>query len=284
MGIPLNNILNLSEDQIRNSKIELNMLYGKNGQPFIDRWLELPEEERSIGAPGVTSYWGWYGKQRNFHEGQWVFSFVRLYRGNEWLFVSAAEVLGVPKGRQAEVEILKAYEPLFGRMVIHLEKGQTFGRYCFNLEKYLGVATVREILPVIYSGETFQGYDHVSLPFSKLDRIFKREILPSYHDALESVTGVYCLTDRKTGKLYIGSATGAGGVAQRWGNYLDSAHGGNKKLRELYDREGKEYFEQNFDFTLLEYFGLSYDPEKILEREQWWKDCLDTRVHGYNDN
>ena len=102
--------------------------------------------------------------------------------------------------------------------------------------------------------------------------------------ALESVTGVYCLTDRKTGKLYIGSATGAGGVAQRWGNYLDSAHGGNKKLRELYDREGKEYFEQNFVFTLLEYFGLSYDPEKILEREQWWKDCLDTRVHGYNDN
>ena len=93
-----------------------------------------------------------------------------------------------------------------------------------------------------------------------------------------------CLTDTKTGKLYVGSATGEGGVAARWGSYLDSKHGGNKKLRELYEREGEGYFRENFEFTLLEYFGMSYDPQKVLEREQWWKDCLDTRAHGYNDN
>ena len=29
---------------------------------------------------------------------------------------------------------------------------------------------------------------------------------------------------------------------------------------------------------------MSYDPQKVLERESWWKDCLDTRRHGYNDN
>lgn len=108
--------------------------------------------------------------------------------------------------------------------------------------------------------------------------------MPSYHDALESVTGVYCLTDTKNGKIYIGSATGEGGVAARWGSYLDSKHGGNKKLRELYEREGERYFRENFEFTLLDYFGMSYDPRKVLEREQWWKDCLDTRRHGYNDN
>lgn len=79
-------------------------------------------------------------------------------------------------------------------------------------------------------------------------------------------------------------ATGEGGVAARWGGYLNSKHGGNKKLRELYEREGEEYFQRYFEFTLLEYFGMSYDPLKVLEREQWWKNCLDTRVHGYNDN
>ncbi|HJF46324.1 GIY-YIG nuclease family protein, partial [Thermophilibacter provencensis] len=156
--------------------------------------------------------------------------------------------------------------------------------YVFNLDSYLNEATVKEILPALYSGDTFSGYDRVHLPYAKLDRIFRREIMPSYYDALESVTGVYCLTDTRTGKLYIGSATGEGGVAARWGNYLDSKHGGNKKLRELYDREGEEYFRENFEFTLLEYFGMSYDPQKVLEREQWWKDCLDTRAHGYNDN
>lgn len=40
----------------------------------------------------------------------------------------------------------------------------------------------------------------------------------------------------------------------------------------------------NSCFTLLEYFGLSYDPIKILEREQYWKKCLDTIRNGYNDN
>lgn len=52
------------------------------------------------------------------------------------------------------------------------------------------------------------------------------------------------------------------GVGQRWGNYLASKHGGNVKLRKLYEKEGDAYFEKNFTFTLLEYFGLSYDPGK----------------------
>ena len=220
--------------------------------------------------------------------GDWVFSFMRLYRQDEWLFVSAAEIIEMPeRGAEngyATVRILDQYTPLFGRLIINLHRGNKFSLYVFNLDSYLNEATVKEILPALYSGDTFSGYDRVHLPYAKLDRIFKREIMPSYYDALESVTGVYCLTDTKTGKLYVGSATGEGGVAARWGSYLDSKHGGNKKLRELYEREGEGYFRENFEFTLLEYFGMSYDPQKVLEREQWWKDCLDTRAHGYNDN
>lgn len=52
----------------------------------------------------------------------------------------------------------------------------------------------------------------------------------------------------------------------------------------LYEKKGSEYFEKYFSYTLLEYFGLSYDPIKILEREQYWKMCLDTIKNGYNDN
>lgn len=39
-----------------------------------------------------------------------------------------------------------------------------------------------------------------------------------------------------------------------------------------------------FTYTLLEFFGLSYDSIKILEREQYWKRCFDTIKNGYNDN
>lgn len=126
-------------------------------------------------------------------------------------------------------------------------------------------------------------YGRVHLPFHRLSDIFNGRILPTYYEALKKITGVYCLTDTHTGKLYIGSATGEEGVAQRWGNYLDSKHGGNKKLIALYEQKGAEYFEKYFTYTLLEYFGLSYDPIKILEREQYWKRCFDTIKNGYND-
>jgi len=73
-----------------------------------------------------------------------------------------------------------------------------------------------------------------NLPYKKLNDVLDGKIMPTYYEALKKVTGIYCLTDTFNGKLYIGSATGEDGVAQRWGNYLNSKHGGNVKLKNLY--------------------------------------------------
>lgn len=279
----LNDVLNLSQEMINNSKIEFNMQAGSGGQPFIDRWLKFSDIEKASGTCTKCSYWGWYGKQRNFYPNQLVFSFARMHE-DKWLLISAAKIVNIPENDWADVEIIEKFIPFFGRLIINCKKGNTYSRYVFNMSKYINDATVEEILPCIYSGETFNGYDNVNIPFHRLSDIFNGKILPTYYEALKKITGVYCLTDTNTGKLYIGSATGGEGVAQRWGNYLDSKHGGNKKLIELYKKEGSEYFEKYFSYTLLEYFGLSYDPIKIIEREQYWKKCLDTIKHGYNDN
>ena len=173
---------------------------------------------------------------------------------------------------------------MFGRLIIKCKKGNAFGRHIFNLNKYIDQASIKEILSCIYSGEKFGGYDRVHLPYHHLSDIFNRRIRPTYYEALKKITGVYCMTDTHTGKLYIGSATGGEGVAQRWDNYLDSKHCGNKKLIALYNQEGSEYFKKYFTYTLFEYFGLSHAPMKIIEREQYWKKCLDTIRNGYNDN
>jgi len=87
-----------------------------------------------------------------------------------------------------------------------------------------------------------------------------------YRSALESANGVYCLTDTKTGKLYIGSAYGENGIAQRRSNYIDTKTGGNKDLVVLFKKEGESYFEENFEFTLIEYFGMNTDAERIIKR------------------
>lgn len=282
MELSLNSILNLTESEIENSRIELNMTEGSGGIAYIDKWLSLEQEERDSGIT-ECSYWGWYGNKKNFNIGQTAFSFVKI-SSDEWLFISAAEILDVPAGGRAEVKIIERYVPLFGRLVIKYKKGNTYARYVFRLANIMENCTVKEILPCQYNGEQFEGYDRVHLPYRKLCDIFNGKIMPTYFEALKKVTGIYCLTDTKTGKLYIGSATGEEGVAQRWGNYLDSKHGGNKKLIALYNEKGHEYFEEYFTYTLIEYFGLSYDPAKILEREQYWKKCFDTIKNGYNDN
>lgn len=283
MELSLNCVLNLTEKEIENSKIELNMRPGSDTVSFLDRWLKSDEADKEAGTCKECSYWGWYGKTRNFYPGQWVFSFVRM-TDDEWLFISAAEIKDVPNDEWASVNVLERFRPFFGRMIIKCKKGNTFSRYTFNLGKYIESATVKEILSCLYNGETFNGYDQVNLPYHRLNDIFSGKIMPTYHKALKKITGVYCLTDTSNGKLYIGSATGEGGVAQRWGNYLDSKHGGNVKLIELYNKKGTAHFEKYFTFTLLEYFGLSYDPERVKERERYWKKCLDTVNNGYNDN
>ena len=86
MELLLNNILNLTEQQINNSKIEFNMNIGKGGMPFIDRWLKCSETERISGICKCCSFWGWYGEQRNFYPGQWAFSFLRIGE-DEWLLI-----------------------------------------------------------------------------------------------------------------------------------------------------------------------------------------------------
>ena len=282
MNLLLNDILNLSIEEINNSRIELNMTEGSKGIAYIDKWLSLSQSDRDSGITDC-SYWGWYGNKKNFNIGHTVFSFVKI-SSDEWLFISAAEILDVPVASRAKVKIINKFQPFFGRLIMKYKKGNTYARYVFQMKNLLENCLVKEILPCPYNGEQFEGYDRVHLPFRKLQDVFNGKIMPTYYEALKKVTGIYCLTDTNNGKLYIGSATGVEGVAQRWGNYLDSKHGGNKKLIALYNQKSFEYFEEFFTFTLIEYFSLSYDPEKILLREQYWKMCFNTIKNGYNDN
>ena len=78
--------------------------------------------------------------------------------------------------------------------------------------------------------------------------------------------------------------TGEKGIAQRWSDYIDTKTGGNKDLIELYKKEGEFYFENNFCFTLIEFFGMNTDTDRIIGRETYWKNAFATKDHGYNEN
>ncbi len=277
MDIKMDSLFCLNDEEISRCKVELNTHIG------IEAWLSNPDYDKENGCCEECSYWG--GRLRsNYDENDIVFSFIQLGSNDEWLLVSAARIINAPKHERAKVEILDRYKPFFGRLVMKYKRKQGLMKFVLRFNYVSSYATIKEILPCLYSGRRFEGYDKVHLSFQELQDVIDGKIMPTFHEALKKITGVYCLTNSENGLLYIGSAYGEEGVAQRWRSYRYSKHGGNKKLMKLYDEKGEEYFKKYFSFTLLEYFSLSYDIEKIIEREQYWKECLDTKNNGYNDN
>ncbi|WP_270657263.1 GIY-YIG nuclease family protein [Eubacterium callanderi] len=110
---------------------------------------------------------------------------------------------------------------------------------------------------------------------------------PSWKQALSNVKGVYVVTDTNNGSLYIGSASGnVDGIWQRWSGYADSGNliGGNKEFAEIMKNKGEDYLINNFQYSILEIFDTKTKIETIIERENYWKNVLDTKKHGMNHN
>lgn len=71
----------------------------------------------------------------------------------------------------------------------------------------------------------FPGYKNVSINYDELKRKLK---LDEWRDALSRRKGVYLITDKTTGKLYVGSAYGENGILGRWETYLNSGYDKNE--------------------------------------------------------
>lgn len=282
----LKDLLNLTDEEISNSKIALNMT--TNGILAFQEWENSNVNKRNVDF----SYWSHSSyknnnKKRNFTEvGQQCFGFVRIPNdNNKWLLVTVGKIKKIPdKPAVCEYEEIEKYSGFLGRLIVGLHKGNTFSNYVFNLSKFINKIKVVEVLPHEYQKIIFDGYDNVQLSFNELHYILNGLKYHDYQNALAKIKGIYCLTDTQTGNLYIGSAYGEDGLVQRWADYIDTNHGGNKALIDLYNAKGHDYFKKYFRFTLLEYFGKRTDTKKILDREQYWKRAFDTLEHGLNCN
>ena len=141
-----------------------------------------------------------------------------------------------------------------------------------------------EILNDKFTGDEFPGYENVRLTYNQLKTVIDRK-LPGWISALENQKAVYLITDTKTGKLYVGSATAQYGMLlQRWSDYVCNGHGGNEGLKEVVLKHGFEYVKSNFQYAILENYNARMDDEYILRRETWWKNTLKSREFGLNKN
>ena len=139
------------------------------------------------------------------------------------------------------------------------------------------------VLPVV-SEIVFVSYDKVMLCFDSLKTIVSNSKQHSvWEKRLSSVAGIYLITDTKTGKHYIGSASSEqGGIWGRWSNYANTKHGGNKHLKELLAADSD--YCSNFQFSILEVFPIKRDRHEVLEYEALYKQKLQTIKFGLNGN
>ena len=273
--ILLDDLLHIPAELLDNVKVKFNQHNGYNDP--MDLYLRDPEV--------VNTQWlFWRTKQRYFNVGQIAVCLLKLSY-DTWLLTTIKQVtkeLGVHSGINYEGEELEEYRQYYGRVIVKYHKtAQTQGMFYSTVKDDL---EVQQLLPTTFDGDEFPGYDSVRLTYMQLASILERR-KQSWIAALENQKAVYMITDTYNGKLYVGSATSdTGMLLQRWRNYVDNGHGGNKELVALVKEKGFDYVKQYFQYSILENYNAKIDDHVVLKRESWWKDTLQSRRFGYNAN
>lgn len=249
----------------------------------LARWNGLVDA-LDVYLAGDFDEWQKGQNQRNF-ERPFVLSLVELGKAGRWLFAGTHDARGCvwreDEGNYYyDLTRRPSTDELDGRLVVAFKRRGRQSYLC--AENWTNDLLVDSIRPERLTIGSFPGYAQSLLTKQHLD-IVVREQVESWKSALGAVGGVYVIVDRRTGKLYVGSATAGEGIWSRWSDYSRTGHGGNRELKQLLAEKGAGYAE-HFQFGILEIADMQTSQEYVLARESYWKDLLQSRVHGLNAN
>jgi len=227
--------------------------------------------------------WNEWRGNRNDWTRDYIFSLIEFYpKQDTWLFAGIFKVLARHSDKY-EIEECPEYKKYIGRLLISFHRYQGLLGRAKNLENYIDQFEISEVLPEIYTGEVFCGYENINHDFFILEKYLRKD-KADWKTALQNVKGIYLVTDKSNGKSYVGSAYGDFGIWQRWQSYIGSGHAGNDQLYTLILEKGIEYAKSNFKFAILEILPMGLADSVIIEKETRWKNILMTKEHGYNSN
>lgn len=244
-----------------------------------------PEGTRPLDALAKSDdeWKGWqvyYGGKRERFKKEFIVSFAQI-SGGRFLFGGIFRIRNRSK-EGYDVELTDQYSEYIGRLIINYT-GDNSRTTCFTPSYVFSNSEIQGIYESRYRGERFTSFEDINHDFGSLEVIVKNE-LPDWKAALSSVYGVYLISDKKTGKHYVGSAYGEGGIWGRWTTYIYSYHGNNVDLVELFKEKDVSYFKENFKFAVLEIIPMSKPETEVTSKESLWKKKLFTREFGMNKN
>lgn len=251
-------------------------------------------KDRSVQQIAAEGYFEYYQAEQSptilpFEDCKVILSFLGI-EGNKADFFGAYEVLGKRPYTRAEITALpdwmraghgdgptpilyelrelEAFRPYRSRLIV--QWNSTRG---WHQKKDLDIYKIRPATV----GTLFPGYEEVLLSFDELKRIFSD---PRAHRdwkaALEANAGIYRIVDLSTGKIYIGSAYGKGGLWQRWHTYAKTGHGGNKLLKDLDP--------SRFQWSIVRTVSTTLSTRDVIRIESREKAKHGSRAIGLNEN
>ncbi len=183
-----------------------------------------------------------------------------------------------------DMDIVEAFEPLTHRVVI--DWGKSTVSWCQDYNTIpKAVIRIDDGFEDADGVPRFISYSDTLLSFAQLKAVINSPLDNPWQTALKSVNCIYLITDKQTGKHYVGSTYGDGGIFGRWEAYAaTNGHGHNKLLTELLKKDEK-HAERNFQWSILEVLPLNITPDQAIDRENLYKQKLMSRQpFGYNDN
>lgn len=226
-----------------------------------------------------------YQTKENFSR-KFVLSFYK-YGDGLWIFAGLWKVVDSQEIDLAhyhyETEFHPSSEGLERRLIVRWP--DRFRNSYPNGETLADSLEIHAILSAPDELGKFPGYRKISVSLAGIRSLVKNPASSiNWKTALASVAGVYVISDTRKEKLYVGSAYGLQNLWQRWMEYANTGHGGNKALRHEYKERGDAVF-NDYIFTLLWHADSSATGEEVIAMEIFWKNALLTRgSRGYNKN
>lgn len=131
--------------------------------------------------------------------------------------------------------------------------------------------------------KVFSGYEDLVLSYNDLKEIVdNQDVYDAWHTALSSVYAVYLIVDGESGMQYVGSAYGEGGLFERWKCYVETYHGGNKRMKALLEQYPDRY--RQFQFSILQILPKTVTDDGVVAIESVYKKKLMSFKFGLNEN
>lgn len=166
--IKLNDILNLTESEIKRTKIRFNQSNNINFDPI----KLFKEKDNSL----YDRHFGNYSKNKSFQVGQIAIGLVKI-ENDKWLLFDISEITKDLEKFNAvgyEYKALERYRKYFGRLIIkYKNKSQNLIR---RADTVINDCEVFELISDTYEDEGFPGYDNIDLSWFELSKVLEKKI------------------------------------------------------------------------------------------------------------